>query len=129
MTTPEKKQMNMEPAAQSKWMDFIPARPNRYGEQAIPVTVVTHARAHTTPEGEFALRCIERWALIAGEPDGEDGAGRQKVRRMTPAELVTHACDCSDRAFAAIRERGWIVDIPTLASMADAVKDHENSND
>lgn len=116
-------------AASDKWTDTIVARPSRYGEPPLPFALVKHSRKNIGPEAAFAMHCIERWAMVAAEQDGEDSAGRTRLRRMTPDEIVSHACDCADKAFAAFQERGWLVDVPDTQSLLDMIKDHENTNE
>lgn len=60
----------------------------------------------------FAMEVLERLALIAGEDNGEDTAGRQKVRRSLPNELVSFACDLADKSFTEFEKRGWLLNIP-----------------
>jgi hypothetical protein len=63
-------------------------------------------------EAELAARMIERWGCVAGEMDGEDSAGRQKIRLATADELVGRACDVAAKMFEEFTKRGWVVDIP-----------------
>ena len=70
------------------------------------------AKQALAEEARFALACIERWAMVAGELDGEDSAGRSKLRRMTPDELVRHACDSTQIAFSEFETRGWVRSLP-----------------
>jgi hypothetical protein len=55
----------------------------------------------------FAMAIIEKHALVAARADGEDSTGRQKGELLTPAEIVSKACDISERAFAEFEARGW----------------------
>lgn len=81
--------------------------------------LILHARIQPTHEAVFAMQCIERWALVSATPDGEDSAGRQKLRRLTTTELVTEACEAAKVAFEMFRERGWLVDIPAWAELKE----------
>jgi hypothetical protein len=47
-----------------------------------------------------------------GEVDGEDSAGRMKLRLMTPAEVAFRACDIADAAMSEMEARGWLLDLP-----------------
>ncbi len=42
------------------------------------------------------------------EPAGEDKAGRQKLRRLTPVEIVTQACEMADLLYREFSKRHWI---------------------
>ena len=69
------------------------------------------------PHWEARLACllIEKWGLVAAEIDGEDSAGRSKLRSMTPEEMVERACSTAALAVAEIRKRGWVTMTPTFA--------------
>lgn len=68
-------------------------------------------------EGRLAGCLIERWGLITAEADGEDSAGRAKVRTTTPDELVTRAFDIAERFWAMARARGHVVVVPDLGEI------------
>ena len=55
---------------------------------------------------------ITRWGMVAAIPDGEDSAGRAKVRLATPEEVVERAIACADLLFKRGNELGWIKDAP-----------------
>jgi hypothetical protein len=114
--------------AQTEYFDVHVMRPSRYGENPWPCSVGQHAKVMLDPRATFVLQCIERWAMVAGEPNGEDSAGRQRLRRLTPSEIVDHATKCAAAAFAAFEEQGWAVKVPAFEDIADALKDQENGN-
>lgn len=62
--------------------------------------------------GRIAIAMAERWGVVAALPDGEDSAGRQKLRCMTADELATVACDTAHALWKQFNERGWLLDIP-----------------
>lgn len=62
----------------------------------------------------LAMQIVERWALVAGEPDGEDSAGRQKMKLPAAATLVARAFDLAEAAFAEAAKRDHLVDVPDL---------------
>jgi len=64
------------------------------------------------PQASFAMDVIGRLAICTAVPDGEDSVGRQKLRMMTPEEIVARATDVADRAWKEFRARGWLLDIP-----------------
>ena len=57
---------------------------------------------------EFAMSIMERWAAVAAEIDGEDSAGRQKVRHTTPQEIVEYSVEVAELAFERFAEKGWM---------------------
>lgn len=81
-----------------------------YGENE--VVVYEDETLNTTARLAFVL--IEKWGMISCEADGEDSAGRQKVRLSTPTELVTRAFAVAEKAFQTAREKGYVVQLPDL---------------
>src|SRR6478736_7497633 len=67
---------------------------------------------HPTTEGDMVMNLITRWGCIAGAPDGEDSAGRQRIRLQTAAELVQRATETVALACAEMERRGWMQRIP-----------------
>ena len=65
-------------------------------------------------KAEFAKRLICQNALITAQDGGEDSAGRAKLRRETPAEVVSYACEVADIAFEVFKDRGWLMVAPTV---------------
>lgn len=63
-------------------------------------------------EAEFARAMMKHLAIGTADIDGEDSAGRQKCRLMTPSEIVQRACDISQAAFAEFEKRGWMLAVP-----------------
>lgn len=90
-------------------------------------TMVHHLDVYTQ-EARFAMACAERWGMVAGEPDGEDSAGRQKLRRMTAIEISKHACNVAQRLFGEMRERGMLVPSISYDAIEEALRDAEDRN-
>ena len=67
---------------------------------------------HMNQRAKFATIMLEKWAAVSAEMDGEDSAGRQKVRRMPPAEIVAYVCDVAQEAFNEFDQRGWLYPTP-----------------
>ena len=65
-----------------------------------------------TTEAAIAEKLIAHFGVVAGESDGEDTAGRQKLRLMTPNELVTRCFEIADAFCTGARERGWLIPLP-----------------
>lgn len=98
--------------------------PNHAPEAEVLVTtaydylkVVIHEREHPSFEARIAVDLCERWGMVAATPDGEDSAGRAKVRNLTPREMVTRACDTASALVAEFRDRGWMTPLPSLADV------------
>lgn len=62
----------------------------------------------------FAMELMRHLAIVAATTDGEDTAGRQKLRSLTPKEVVDRAVAISEAAWDAFAEKGWVVDISSL---------------
>ncbi len=84
-----------------------------------------HAYNH---QASFAMQCVERWAMVAAESNGEDSSGRQKMRRMSPDELAEHACATAEALFAEFTRRGWRVELPSHEDIEEALRDAEDKN-
>jgi hypothetical protein len=84
---------------------------SRYTEAA----TVTVFKTETVDQvGALAYGFLERWGLVAAVEDGEDSAGRQKLRLPTPSEVVTRAFDIAEAATAEARKRGHMIALPDL---------------
>ena len=66
----------------------------------------------TNAVASLAASLAERMALCAADLDGEDSAGRQKVKLMTPAEIAVRACDIAAALWQQFEQRDWIMDLP-----------------
>ena len=118
-----------KPFASTEYSEHYAIRPARYGESGWPFAIGHHPLKVVEPQAKFAMDCIERWAMVAGEIDGEDTAGRTRLRRMTADEIVKHACACAEKAFSEFEDRGWLVKVPSAVDLMDLIKDQENGND
>jgi hypothetical protein len=69
---------------------------------------------HETPnqEAKFAMELIARFGTIEGRPDGEDSAGRQKIRSAEAEEVVQRSFALAEAAFREMRRRGWAIQVP-----------------
>lgn len=61
---------------------------------------------------ELATHFIERWGMVAGMPDGEDSAGRAKIRLATPEEMVARATKSAELLLSTFEEKKWFMEIP-----------------
>lgn len=71
-------------------------------------------REHPELEARMAVDMLVKWGMVAASPDGEDSAGRQKLRLATPEELVERAIQCADLLCAKMRERRWFHVAPSI---------------
>ena len=86
------------------------------------VKMAAHERVHADCRARMAGALIQRWGMVAAITDGEDSAGRSKLRLMTVPELVARACDTAAAALAAFSERGWLVDVPDYLTLIEEQK-------
>ena len=91
--------------------DVISKKIDRYDTGREPHCTVYNLEFESR-EARFAMACIERWGMVAGEIDGEDSAGRSKLRRLSVEEVVTGACDTAHRAYEEFEKRGWLIPLP-----------------
>jgi hypothetical protein len=83
-----------------------------------PIPMVTiHALEHPIAEARYAMQLAERFALIAADDDGEDSAGRQKLRLSTPEEVVDRACKIAHLMYVEIRDRNWMLPVEDYATV------------
>lgn len=68
----------------------------------------TQAKYHPDMRARLAMTLIEKWGMVAATvADGEDSAGRQRTRLLTPAEVVGRACETAERAVEEMHSLGW----------------------
>jgi hypothetical protein len=79
--------------------------------------IVEKPMRFATQEARLATVLIEKWGMVAGQPDGEDSAGRAKFRIMTPDDVVSRACNVAERAVQAFKRRGWLVPLPDFEEL------------
>ena len=94
--------------------------PKRSFEDAASWTI--HNLEALKPEANAALAFIEKWGMVAGIPDGEDSAGRARIRLATPEEVVDRAIAVAAGAFRAFEAHGWIQPIPSPEEAASLLK-------
>ena len=61
--------------------------------------------------------------MCAAAPEGEDKAGRQKLRVVAPDEVVERACELADQTFKQFEQRGWLVKLPELVNLQETAFD------
>ena len=77
-------------------------------------------REHLELEAKMAVEFAVKWGMVAAMPDGEDTAGRQKLRLATPAELVERSLNVARLMYEGVRARGLMHQAPSLQDVADA---------
>jgi len=91
----------------------------KYGRIEIDSTHVENFRA------KIAIGLVERFGMIAGREDGEDTAGRQKARMLSPKEVVTRACDMADMLVNEFESRRWLLEV-TADDLDDRTQNTKN---
>jgi hypothetical protein len=74
--------------------------------------VMCHRTFQPHGVAELAMKLAESWGMIAGIPDGVDDAGRQKLRLMTPDEVVERATQTAEAIYTKLHEKKWMVEVP-----------------
>ncbi len=75
----------------------------------------------------LAFAFLEKWGPVCAEMDGEDSAGRAKLRPLSPAETVTRAFDIAQAAYAEARKRGTLLDVPDLEEVNKAAEEERRA--
>ena len=61
--------------------------------------------------GGMAYKLIERWGMVAAIPDGEDSAGRSRLRLLTPEEMVDRAFKATELFWNEAHKRGMVCEM------------------
>ena len=76
----------------------------------------------------LAIELMKHLAIILAEPDGEDSAGRQKLKMMPAETVAARACNIAEAAFRNFEARGWCLDAPSYDELLQwALKDKSMS--
>ena len=98
-------------------IEYRVIRSDKWGpRESLPNAEVLHHEV-LDMRARLAASFIERWGMVAAEPDGEDSAGRQQMKLMDPADLVWRACSVVDSLYIEFKDRNWIIELPTFAEM------------
>jgi hypothetical protein len=89
--------------------ELLFARRDRFSNRSELFSI---ACSHPEGRARMASALIEKWGMVAAAHDGEDSAGRTRLRLMTPPEVVNRACDTAEYAYAVFEKRGWLHDVP-----------------
>lgn len=64
------------------------------------------------PQARLAADLMRHLSIAAGQEDGEDSAGRQKIRLMPPGDVAKRAVEIAAAAYAEFDDRGWLLEVP-----------------
>ncbi len=90
---------------------------------------LVHTRQFLSDEAKFMMAIIERWAMVAATPDGEDSAGRAKLGHLPIEEMVVRAAEVAERLFKELETRGWLIQIPSLDQCEENIKEREDKRE
>ncbi len=76
------------------------------------VPPMIHRTLETVSVAKIAIEMASRWGMVAATQDGEDSAGRQKLRSLEPDELADKACRTAQALWSRFERLGWLVTIP-----------------
>lgn len=87
---------------------------NKWGE--------SHGKYTAIPNfaGDLAIKLAGNMAMVMGDVDGEDKAGRQKLKLMDPLAVAQRACDIAQKLTEVMDRRGMFVDVPQASPADDA---------
>jgi hypothetical protein len=89
-----------------------------YGDSKIQI----HETEILEAEARLAFSLLERWGMVAACPDGEDSAGRSKLRLSETNELIDRAFDVARLAFDRARNTGLIYNCGPLPELDNEEK-------
>ena len=73
---------------------------------------IKHQQYDLVTCARWAIEMAARWGATAAMPDGEDSAGRSKMRLQTPDEVSARACEIATLLWVQCEKRGWLVPVP-----------------
>ena len=76
------------------------------------VHTVYHQSHIESRQAQFAMDLMRHFALVAASDDGEDSAGRAKLRTLSAEEVAQKACELAAAAYNEFHERGWLIEVP-----------------
>ncbi len=87
----------------------------RYYPNSRPLTTQTvfNERHSADQRARFALD-LARALSVAGIPDGVSASGEQLFRLCEPKEVVTRSTEITEKMYAELERRRWLVDTPSL---------------
>jgi hypothetical protein len=85
--------------------------------------VCLYDKVYPDMRARFTMLLIEKWGMVLARPDGDDSAGRAKIRPADPDEVVKHAVNVSAATFAAFKDRGWLLEIGATDRLHEMAKE------
>jgi len=79
--------------------------------------VTIYQTEHAQFEARIATEFAQHYGMIAAIQDGEDSAGRQKLRLLTPSEVAERSIDTARLLVEGFRKQGWMLQVPDLAEV------------
>ena len=96
--------------------DFsVQERSGRFTDRYTDITVAKTQELYAV--AKIALEIANRWGCVAAMPDGEDSAGRSKLRMQTPDEIAARAFDTAAALWTQFEGRGWLSELPMPKKM------------
>jgi len=82
-------------------------------------------------KAKIVVELVSRWGMVAAMADGEDKAGRAKLRLATEQELVDRAMKIADLMFSELEYKEWLIQVPDFETQELAVQNilEENENE
>ena len=74
--------------------------------------VVVYKKTAPNTAASLAAEMATKWGPVLAVPDGEDSAGRQQMRALTPAESANLICDIAAALVFEFERRGWLLGLP-----------------
>lgn len=83
--------------------------PNEFGGGT---HLIIHEQKVLDSQARIAVDLVKHLAIATAMPDGEDSAGRQRLRLMDPELVASRACDIASLLWKEFTDRQWLVDSP-----------------
>lgn len=99
-----------------KLKDYITVTPNRFENREV-VSICACVNAELP--ARIAMDLAKHLSMVAATPDGEDTAGRQKLRLLSPEEVGARACEIARELVNQFEERGWLTQLPEPKTLPD----------
>ncbi len=76
--------------------------------------IVYHSDRSPNMCARLAMEYVKEWGMIMAATDGEDSAGRAKLRIATPDEVTERACEVASLLLEKLERRGWLLKAPSI---------------
>lgn len=96
---------------------------DRYKDNRPEVGAAEQSKYVHSLQSACMMDFINKWGMVAAIPDGEDSAGRSKLRLATSIELVERAEEVTKLAFKALRDNGWLEETVDLGGLRAELQD------